>query len=523
MSTTFQTVHIRVTDAATGRPTPVRLRITGPAGEYYAPFGRLVHFALGDNEDVGSNVLHLGEKYAYIDGDCEARLPAGALIVEVSKGPEYTPVLAEVYRPAGKIALRFTVERWTDLRAEGWYSGDTRLHFLSPHAALLEAAAEDVAVANLLARWCDTPSIVESEERASKDCYQEIPAISNLPAFSGQHPALERPGHMVVVNTHNVHGLMGSLGLLNCHRIVYPLSGEYYDGDEWLLADWCDQCHRKGGLVIMNDLLGPGNGGEALADLLLGKVDAIEAEWFEWRFEVSDWEDHRGPALDWWYKLLNCGSRVPLVGASGKVSNCEAAGALRTYARLAPRQDLTYGNWVEAVRAGRVFATTGPLLSLTVNGQDPGAVVALPSAEPLVHVRAEARSATPFDLLEVVANGAVIAQAEAEGSTAAAVIDFTWRAPASGWVAARCFRRPAPPSRQFSQIAHTSAVYLTVDGRPMPVVRKDLDSLLRCLDEELEAVAEDARLFEDAESFYAARAEILRRAKQVLIQRAGVI
>ena len=52
---------------------------------------------------------------------------------------------------SGKMALRLAIERWIDLRSEGWYSGDTRAHFLSPHAALLEAAAEDVAFVNLLA------------------------------------------------------------------------------------------------------------------------------------------------------------------------------------------------------------------------------------------------------------------------------------------------------------------------------------------------------------------------------------
>src|SRR5687767_12303982 len=33
----LQTVHLRVNDAATGRPTPVRLRVTNAAGTYYAP------------------------------------------------------------------------------------------------------------------------------------------------------------------------------------------------------------------------------------------------------------------------------------------------------------------------------------------------------------------------------------------------------------------------------------------------------------------------------------------------------
>jgi hypothetical protein len=38
------TVHLRVNDAATGQPTPVRLRISGPDGQTFAPLGRLTRF-----------------------------------------------------------------------------------------------------------------------------------------------------------------------------------------------------------------------------------------------------------------------------------------------------------------------------------------------------------------------------------------------------------------------------------------------------------------------------------------------
>src|SRR5262249_50953085 len=173
--------------------------------------------------------LLLGRKaFAYIDGTCEVGLPPGPILVEIHKGPEYTPQQLEMSLGAGKMALRVGVERWIDLRKEGWYSGDTRTHFLTPHAALLEAAAEDVAVVNLLATECSLPT-------PPGTCVTTIP---NILAFSGQQPALETPGHMVVVNTLNSHPFLGSLGLLNCHRVVYPLSFGGRPGDHWSPADW---------------------------------------------------------------------------------------------------------------------------------------------------------------------------------------------------------------------------------------------------------------------------------------------
>src|SRR5581483_7788994 len=99
----------------------------------------------------------------------------GPLVVEIHKGPEYESLRHKIQLARGQMTLRFTIARRFDLRAEGWYSGDTRAHFLSPHAALLEGQAEDLAFVNLLAL----------EERNG-----ERISFPNLLAFSGQTAAL---------------------------------------------------------------------------------------------------------------------------------------------------------------------------------------------------------------------------------------------------------------------------------------------------------------------------------------------
>src|SRR5262245_4675315 len=128
---------------------------------------------------------------------------------------------------------------------------------------------------------------------------------------------------MVVVNTMNLHETLGRLLLLNCHRVVYPLTCGGPGGlDTWRLADWCDQCHRKGGLVIGDGYFHQPPGslhGELLADLILGKVDALQMDGFE--NAAVDRELRQGLLLADWYQLLDCGFRVPVVGGSGKDSN----------------------------------------------------------------------------------------------------------------------------------------------------------------------------------------------------------
>ena len=487
------TVHVRVNDTATGQPTPVRFRLVDSTGACRMPFGRLPEFATGPGEDVGGQVRLGDDTFAYIDGICEVRLLPGPMRVEIHKGPEYSPVSREVVLGAGKIALRLAVERWTDRRAQGWYAGDCRAQDLSPHAARLEGAAEGLDVVNLLAR--------ERPPREGRPA-----ALVNLLAFSGTGPAL--PGlPCVVVNTCNSHPVLGTVGLLNCHRVVYPLRFGAPDGlDDWSVSDWCDQCHRKKGLVVWADepRLTPDHPqGEALAALLSGKVDA---------FEVCRLGDPATPPLADWYRLLACGKRSLLVGSSGKDRNSVALGEMRTYARLEPNQEFSYGAWIEAVRAGRTFVTDGPLLSLTVGGHESGAVLAVPEGGKTVLARAEARSATVFDRLEMLRDGEVIVERATEGDRRSAAIEVEVPVTGSGWLAARCRGGNGSAIR-----AHTSPVYMRMEGRPMRPSADTIAPLLAVLDRTLAWVRREARCAADkqreqlAEILEAGRQELLRR------------
>jgi hypothetical protein len=484
-------VHVRVNDAATGKPTPCRVRFTDAEGRYFPPLGRLAEFATGRNQEVGGNVLIGAKAHAYIDGACEILLPAGEIHVEIHKGPEYTQLCQTIALSPGKLALRFTLERWSDLRADGWRCGDMRCHFLSPHAAAAEGAAEDLDVVNLLATECRSPG----------SFHRDYPAVPNLLAFSGQRPALDTTDCLVVVNTYNTHPELGSLGLLNCHRPVFPLRFGGPDGlDDWTLADWCDQCHRKGGFVVWANTsheTGAFRFGEPLADLILGKVDA---------FEIDSFEDSPYDALADWYALLNCGFRVPPAGGSGKDGNGLVLGAMRTYARLAPGDAFDYMNWVEAVRAGRTFITNGPLLSFSAEDRGSGAI----------RVRAEARSVVPFDRLEVVADGKVVAAAPGAGSSCHAAMSADIPAPPARWVAARCHGEHQILSRPANQrvFAHSAPVY--PDGattRPDPAAAA-------VLLKELEAMREWATRHARCDDRYRQRlVAVFESAKQELLRR----
>jgi hypothetical protein len=475
----LQQVHLRINDAATGQPTPVRLRITDADGTYYAPYGRLTEFATGVNQHVGGNVQIGAKKWAYIDGTCEILLPPGLLHIEIAKGPEYKPIDEETRLLAGKMSLRFTIERWSDVRELGWYSGDTRVHFMSPDAALLEGQAEDVAVVNLLAMdtgiekelaedlvqiepapetWVRFQALIERaikgsltvDEAAELRTFADVAAtfmrikerwsqrkrtraIQEIISFSGQSFARRGETCGVVVNTHNRHLDMGSLSLLHCHRVVYPLNITDTDHSEWTMRDWCGQCHRKKGLVVWSNSLGlvrPSPFGEPLADLILGETDA---------FEISDAEGLLAGDFAMYDKLCRAELILPLVAGSGKQSNQEMVGGLRTYALCPADQAFTYSNWIEAVRAGRTFVSNGPSLQLAIDGvvAPPGMQIE-PGGAPLqIHV--EAKNWHSLERLELLWNGEVVAESIGQGGKPShATLEHQLAVHQSGYLIARC-------------------------------------------------------------------------------------
>lgn len=472
----FQTVHIRINDAATGQPTPVRLRV-GTGDRYFPPLGRPEVIP----DDVGASVggsLCLGDRnYAYIDGSCETRLPVGPLQVEISKGPEYAPVAETVELRAGQLSLRLGIERRFDMATEGWYAGDTHARFLTPHGAVLEGAAEGLHIVNLLASEARPPDLLY---------------------FSGQEPALERFGCMVVANTLNDGGDLGRLSLLNCHRMVFPLTLPAAGFERYALADWCQQCHRKGGLAIWPRF--PAAPGEAIANLILGQVDAVE-----WTAA----EPFGSKGLPEWYRLLNLGFRVPLVGGSGKDSNAVPLGSVRTYAYLGAKRGLHYGHWIKAVQNGHSFVTRGPLLRLRAGGLVPGQTVGDDGATAVreIPVLLEAFGVAAFERAELVRDGTVVAAATPDTNNVAR-LSVNIDPATSGWLAAKCWSADG-------LVAHTSPIYLAGGQRTRdPAVAESLFRQLEWLASFAEGCATDAEQQRHlAEIAARARSELERRVR----------
>lgn len=439
-------VHLTVRDE-TGSPIPCRVSIVSEDGIPFPPHGHQAPVQAGLrawNLDIGGDVLLGDVSYAYIDGRCQGWMPRGKVWVEVARGFEYEPIKTQVEIQPGQRELDIKLTRAANLASKFWYSGDTHVHFLSPDGALTEAAAEGLNVVNLLqAQWGHL--------------------FTNVEDFTGRTRVSDDGTVFVHVSQENRQHVLGHLNLLGLKSPVMPFSSdgaseaELGGGLDITTSRWADAAHADGGTVIVAHM--PKPIGETAVLVSTGRADGLEMIDF----------DHFGHLE--YYRYLNGGYRLPLVAGTDKMEATMPVGLYRTYAKVEDGLDLD--NWLAAVRAGRTFATSGPLIDFTVEGREPGDTLsATPGAT--VSVRASATSIFPIHTLQVVQGGEVVAQVDAPTSGSrhlelAEEIEVSEH----GWLIARCAGpRYSAGTRHFDHdrrpvMAHTSPVYLDV-GRLNP-------------------------------------------------------
>lgn len=446
-------VSVEIVDRVTGERVPGRVRFSVADGRYLPPLGHRDEVNPGNYEDNGADLILGSSAYAYVPGEFAIELPVGAVDVEVVSGFDRPPHHARLVIDPSTRRLELPLERTIDLRAQGWRTGDTHVHFLAPSTALLQAAAEDVDVVNLLAaQW--------------GDLYTNV---TDLAWGSMADPSGRR---LVVVGTENRQNVLGHLALLGARRPVHPLAsagppeGRIAGALTALLADWADRCRAAGGLVVAAHF--PLPYAEIAADIVTGRIDAIETQAF-----APGLDD---PAVIEWYRFLDLGYRLPIVAGTDKMSAEIPVGAVRTYTHLPADAALTFDAWAEAVRAGRTFVTSGPILELTIDGHEPGDVIRMGSAGHLeVAVRARATQAV-IGTVELVVGGRVVASATAAGGTTELGLHETVEVEAGTWIAARSRSGNVIESAFTSSMAaHTSPVYVEVRDRPLVPSAQDVE------------------------------------------------
>jgi len=457
-------ISLRVVDAR-GNPVAARVFVTGADGLAYAPDNAWMY--ADDSFDRSERPFEA--HYFDTSGASEMTVPTGSVEVEVMRGFEnhFEQNKVEVKADStAQLTVRIAPLSGAMDATSNWVSGDVHVHmnyagtYRNTPAHLVEQAApENLGIVEDL--------VVNKEQR-----------IPDMAYFSPQLDRASTADHLLLHGQEFHTSYWGHLGLLNLTKnfmlpgyAAYPntAAASLYPAN----ANVADMAHEQGALVgyvhpfdsfpdpTKEDALTS----ELPADVALGKVDYIE---------VVGFSDHKSTA-EVWYKLLNCGFRLPTAAGTDFMGNYASlrgpVGLNRVYAEVpaeAPARPLRIGPWLAAIKAGRTFATNGPLLRFSLGGQAIGGEVRLEKKQE-VRFSAEMNSMVPVDHLQVVCNGKVARELAMESDRSSAHVDGSIPLDRSGWCVLRAFSDKAKyPILDLYPYATTSPVYVSVAGAPVP-------------------------------------------------------
>ena len=431
-----------------GRAMPARLMLTASDGRSYT-------------EDAGFHRMVPATRthYQHTGGRFEIEVPAGTTQIEAMHGFEFMPAGRVVDVQSDSIVeVELRLQPFDDPRSRGWYSGDMHVHDLhegrfglSHEAFYQQLAADDLGVANALIHMDGTKIMGRWSD------------LTGSPSqFSDQRTILRY--------SQEFRGYFGHVGLVGVKRFVMPLIGGVSNtpfAPDTLAIGHIDAARAQGAIAGFvhpyNQVVAtPSDAGSRDIPVVaaLGKGDF---------YDVASVASKEADSAAVYYKLLNSGIRLAATGGTDNFSDVwydASGGAARTYARIAPTDGFGFDSWLAAVRDGRTFATTGPLLFLTVNGSEPGEEIRLQGEQAgSLDVRVRLGSIAPVDRVDILLNGEVVASRAPSGEGPMWDFEFTTDAPGGGWIAARA---TGPSSRYIGDgaaFAQTSPVYVRHDGK----------------------------------------------------------
>jgi hypothetical protein len=452
------TLRLDVVDRG-GRPLAARISVTTAEGRGYAPDDAWRHA----DEAFDRSDRQFEYPYFHSTGSAELMVPAGRIHVEVWRGPEYRVFRADVRVPTGRrITQRIVLERLDNLPARGWWSGDVHVHMNyggayrnTPAHLAFQARAEDLHVVENL--------IVNKEQRIPDIAYFRTDADPvSTPTFLLRHA---QEFHT------SVWGHIGLLGL-GSHYLLPEYAGYPNTAAASLAltnAVVADLAHAQDALVgyvhPFDTRPDPADTTAPLVyelpvDVALGKVDYLE---------VMGYSDHLITS-EIWYRLLNCGFRVPAAAGTDAFPNFASLrgppGLVRVFVQSGAKLD--HGRWLAGLRAGRTFVTNAPLLEFSLAGHAIGDEISIPAAVHQLKAVVRLRSNVPVDHLEIIGNGKVAATIPLRHDGMAAQDTVSIPVTGSGWYVLRAYSdRAKTPVLDLYPFASTSPIYVRVGDKPL--------------------------------------------------------
>lgn len=376
------------------------------------------------------------------------KLNPGRYQISAARGMEYIPVTKSFTVTSENQQHALKLERWVDLPAKGWYSGDVHVHHPTTKKThrdflLRYAEAEDLHVVNVLEmghhRGTDFKQLgfgTKFRERRGDYCL-----------VSGQEEPRSTFGHIIGLNT---SAMARDVATYDLYDLAFKRLHAQPDAVVGFAHFSWNGCDLPRGFPWYVTTEG---------------IDFVELLQFS-RINTLDYYDY-----------LNLGFRLA-AAAGSDVPWGSTLGEARTYVHTGETLDLD--RWFAGLKAGHSFVSNGPALEFTVDGQLPGTEIKA-DGKSKVKVRARAWGHEKVGLpevLELVGNDGVLQEVHRNDShsnelTLEVEVDIS----RSTWLAlsTRCAN---------GAVAHTSPVYVVVNDEPTwspqkssRIVRKQLEAI----------------------------------------------
>jgi WD40-like Beta Propeller Repeat len=451
---------ISVTSRKSVKPTgKVRIRVLGPDGK---ALGARIYVDASDGRHYTPDGLFhrsmmvFDRHYFHMPAaDTDLEVPAGKTTIEAICGWTFVPKAVTVDVPAGGTqTATIQLARLADLPAQGWYSGDSHVHDLhqgfgqSHESFFRQLVAEDLNVTHALIHMDGTRIMGRWED------------------LTGKPSTLSTPTH-ILQYAEEFRGGLGHIGMIGIKEFILPFdagAGGTAYGQHALEGYYIEGARAQGGLAgFMHPYTNAPRTPQAAAATLIAMDVALgQGDYYDIGALYSD---EQGSA-DFYYRLLNAGFHIPATGGTDNFSDVwldPPPGSDRTFAHL--NGPLTMANWMDAIKRGHTFFSTGPILMLTVGGKEPGDEIALAAGAPsTVAVKADLKSIAPVDTLEILVNGEVVQTVKATDPLHL-VFDGQVPVPLGGWVAARAIGQKSKYIGDDYPYAQTSPVWIVRGGK----------------------------------------------------------
>lgn len=418
-------------DAADKKPLPARVAIYDDKGKYYS------------SKDSFAYCWN-GIEYFYTNGEFEVDVRPGKITLICSCGTEYQSqhqtLLVDNKKPQD---LTLETERWIKPQKQGWYSGDPHIHGherenpgkIDIHSVPQEITAEDLNIA------CIVDGSIGQKQISDK--------------------------HIIAYGSEYRNGTYGHALFLNTKRTIHH-KREGYEGNAYCPTGFelFQEVHSQNGIVILAHPItqtgfedtsswpGGGYGRGLPIYTALGVIDCIE---------VLSMSTKEYQCIDEWYRLLNCGFRIPASAGTDVclgVRNYFPVGTYRTYTKI--EREFSYQKWIDGLKAGQSFFTTGPVLFFKIGGHSVGSTIELNKPLQLTG-QVEVYSPVPLERLEILENGQIIKEFNLNNKVNYFRRDFSIKPEKSSWFASRCVAKRKDGILE-EHFAHTNPIYVQLGG-----------------------------------------------------------